>query len=816
MEPRVATVSGGKVQAAADYWPDGSEVDKWFRQEPKPRKGAQARTFNILDYGVIQDSTIVQTEAIQRAIDAAAKRGGTVLIPKGVFRSGALFFKPRTHLFFEDGATLKGSGDISDYPDAQVHIEGVLQPYAAAIINARGVNGFTISGKGIIDGDGAHWWDEFWQRREENPDCTNLEVRRPRMISIDGSNDVLIEDVSLRNAGFWNIHLYKCERVRLKGVSVFAPVEPVRAPSTDGVDIDACRRVHIRSCNFATGDDLIAVKGGKGPWADEDPDNGTNSEILVEDCSFGHGSGVLVFGSECIEARNVIVRNSKVHGTTRLLWLKMRPDTPQDYSDILVEKIKGDVDRIFYVKPWTQFFDLKGRSDIPMSYASGISFRNCDLKCRIQESVERDSTQFLLSGVSWPSNKIRFTYNTSEEKVGPYTLEDPLVFADGRAVESVADWKERRKEILSIFEREMYGRIPEPCPVYVDSLEGGVTLAGFALRKQFRMWFREDRTGPGIDWLVLYPRNAQGPVPAVIMLNYYGNHTILSDTQIVVPDCWLDDSKTYKISGNRASEAGRGLFENRNMLTVFPVDMILARGYAFVTACYGDVSADPEDTYLQNDLPWGGVFSLWPDAGRADGPRSLGAWAWALMRGMDMISADPSIDASKVVVAGSSRLGKAALLAGAYDERFAAVVLNQTGGGGVPLAKRDFGEHVRSETARFTHWFSPAYAKYAGCEAKEMPFDQHLLVSCIAPRPLLVQGFDNPWFDTHGEFLCLKAASPVWTFLGASGLPDVEWPADYDTSAIGPCLGYVRRDQGHGIAAIDWTWLLDFADGALR
>ncbi len=445
-----------------------------------------------------------------------------------------------------------------------------------------------------------------------------------------------------------------------------------------------------------------------------------------------------------------------------------------------------------------------------------IKFTLCDLKCRIQENVEKDSTQFSLDGVSWPSNKIRFTYNTDESKVGPYSLEDPLRFADGRPVLSAPEWRERRGEILSLFEREMYGRIPDSCPVYLDSLEGGSTLAGFGRRKQVRMWFDDARTGPHIDWLILYPAQAREPVPAVILLNYYGNHTIVSDPQVLVPECWLDDSKTYRISGNRASEEGRGLFQDRNLLTVYPVDMILARGYAFVTACYGDVSPDPEDPELQKQIALQGVFDLWPDSGKEGGPRSLGAWAWALMRGMDMIEADPALDASRVLLTGSSRLGKAALLAGAYDERFAAVVLNQTGGGGVPLAKRDFGEHVRSESARFTHWFSPAYAKYAGCEASTMPFDQHLLVSCIAPRPLLVEGFDNPWFDTRGEFLCLEAASPVWRFLGAEGLPDVDWPDDYDTSAIGPVLGYVRRDQGHGIAAIDWTWLLDFADRALR
>ena len=97
-----------------------------------------------------------------------------------------------------------------------------------------------------------------------------------------------------------------------------------------------------------------------------------------------------------------------------------------------------------------------------------------------------------------------------------------------------------------------------------------------------------------------------------------------------------------------------------------------------------------------------------------------------------------------------------------------------------------------------------------------MPFDQHLLVSCIAPRPLIVEGFDKPWFDTHGEFLCLKAASPVWEFLGVPGLPDVEWPDDGDASAVGSHLAYIRRSGEHGLSDIDWTWLLDFAGSALR
>ena len=119
-----------------------------------------------------------------------------------------------------------------------------------------------------------------------------------------------------------------------------------------------------------------------------------------------------------------------------------------------------------------------------------------------------------------------------------------------------------------------------------------------------------------------------------------------------------------------------------------------------------------------------------------------------------------------------------------------------------------------SEVDHFGYWWCREFAKYAGRE-KDLPFDQHMLVSCIAPRPLLVEGFNNPWFDTHGEFLCLQAASRVWRFLGAEGLPEVEWPQSYDTSAIGPTLGYVRREGGHGIAPIDWEWTLNFAENNL-
>ncbi|MBR2838632.1 MAG: hypothetical protein IKE55_07615 [Kiritimatiellae bacterium] len=153
------------------------------------------------------------------------------------------------------------------------------------------------------------------------------------------------------------------------------------------------------------------------------------------------------------------------------------------------------------------------------------------------------------------------------------------------------------------------------------------------------------------------------------------------------------------------------------------------------------------------------------------------------------------------------------MLAAARDERFAVCVPNQCGGGGVCLAKRNFGENVKTELLEFPHWYCKAYAKYAEDPAKTLTFDQHLLLASIAPRAVLVQGFDaSPWMDCKGEFLACRAAAPVWEFLGAGTMPSVPYPGNFETSAIGRSLGYVRRSEDHGIAACDWRWMLDFAD----
>ena len=409
--------------------------------------------------------------------------------------------------------------------------------------------------------------------------------------------------------------------------------------------------------------------------------------------------------------------------------------------------------------------------------------------------------------------------NYDVSKIVPYTLEDPLTFVDGRKVATAADWAERRKEILGIFAKEMYGEEPpKPDVLVTDLVDEKPAIDGHAIRRQYKMWFRQDRTGPCLNWIMWIPKPERKPVPVILFLNYRGNHELVPDDDIQVQQGWTRSNDNT--DGNSSSARTRGRMQNPNLASVFPLGTILARGYAVMSACYCEVSPDPTSSekdprFQQNPFAYTGVFELWGrrDPERTDNITALGAWAWALSRGIDLAERVPELDAKRAVATGCSRLGKAALIAAARDERFAVCVPNQTGGGGVPLAKRDYGENISTENRSFTHWYCRAYAKYAEAPWKTMPFDQHLFVACIAPRALLVEGFDKPWFDTEGEYLAVKAASPVWKLLGKDGMPDVAWPADYDTSAIGRHLGYVRRPQNHGISAYDWKWMMDFADG---
>ncbi len=265
-----------------------------------------APRFKLTDHGVVNDSTVVQTVAIQRVIDKAeAMGGGEIIVPSGTFLSGALFFKPGTTLRLEEGAVIKGSDNIEDYPLIPSRMEGRSIYYHAALINAYHVDGFEINGPGTINGNGYKFWVQFWDNveraREENRSWTNLEVRRPRLAFLWGCDNARLSGVRMINSAFWTSHFYLCNDLIVENCEVQAPREPVRAPSSDAIDLDGCHRVIVRGCYLNCDDDGVCLKGGKGVFAHKSHENDSVTDVLVEGCVFGpnlHGTLTLAAASE--------------------------------------------------------------------------------------------------------------------------------------------------------------------------------------------------------------------------------------------------------------------------------------------------------------------------------------------------------------------------------------------------------------------------------------------------------------------------------------------------------------------------------------
>lgn len=371
--------------ASVEKWPDGTVMDAWFKDTAKIDVATLGRQYVLTDYGIIAGSRQVQTQQIQAVIDRCAQEGGgVVVVPEGEFLTGALFFKQGTHLHVREGGVLKGSDRIIDYPILMTRIEGETCKYFSALINADGLNGFTISGKGTIDGNGLSYWQEFWIRRQWNPQCTNKDAQRPRLTYISNSKNVTIQDVHLINSPFWTNHVYKSDHVRYLDCYIYAPTENIYAPepkrgapSSDAIDVDACTDVLIDGCYMHVNDDAVVMKGGKGTWADKDETNGPCERILIQNCRYGRVHGCLTLGSEAIHCRNIILRNCMSESADRVLWLKMRPDTPQHYEYVTVENITGKCGCFLFIHPWTQFFKPGDRKDMPLSRCNNVTINNC-------------------------------------------------------------------------------------------------------------------------------------------------------------------------------------------------------------------------------------------------------------------------------------------------------------------------------------------------------------------------------------------------------------------------------------------------------
>lgn len=400
-----------------EFFPDGTPIDEWFYDIHVPKLEDMGKQYILTDYNILDDGK-VHTKEIQQLIDTAADNGGGVIVvPRGTYLSGSLYFRQGTHLYISEGGILKGSDDISDYDLKTTRIEGETCLYFMALINVDSVDGFTMFGPGTVDGNGLKSWKAFWLRRKWNPECTNKDEQRPRLVYISNSRNVLIADVNLINSHFWTTHIYKCNHVKYINCNIYSPATPVKAPSTDAIDIDVCTDILVKNCRMEVNDDAVVLKGGKGPWADTLQENGASERVIVEDCIYGFCHACLTCGSESVYSKNVIMRRCRIKDGYTLLCLKMRPDTPQHYEYIVVEDVQGKTDSFININKWKQFFDLKDRKDIPLSFVNHIWMKNCRMECETYFNVEKDETQYYLSDFVFENLKITAEKDGFDSKV---------------------------------------------------------------------------------------------------------------------------------------------------------------------------------------------------------------------------------------------------------------------------------------------------------------------------------------------------------------------------------------------------------------
>jgi hypothetical protein len=396
--------------------------------------------------------------------------------------------------------------------------------------------------------------------------------------------------------------------------------------------------------------------------------------------------------------------------------------------------------------------------------------------------------------------------NYQEEDVPDYVLPDILIRNNGKEVTRVEEWEgERKPEILAQFEEHVYGRFPAEQLRMRAAVadQNDHALCGLATRKNVTLTFSNDKgESRTVDLIIWLPTGVEQPVPVFLGLNFYGNHTVQPDPEIPITENYVRNNVTFNIFDHRADDLSRGVRAYR-----WPLHRILARGFGLATLYSGDLDPDYDDGF-ENGLH--ALVQASPP-GVKDEWSTLSAWSYGLSKAMDYLVTDPRIDAGKVAVIGHSRMGKAALWAGAKDERFSLVISNDSGCGGAALSRRAYGETVKAINDRFPHWFGKRFRDYSEKEG-DLPVDQHMLLGLMAPRALYVASAeDDQWADPKGEYLSLFHAAPVYQLFGLETFGDAAPPAVNKARVAGQTAYHVRTGE-HDITPFDWERYMDFAD----
>ena len=373
-----------------------------------------------------------------------------------------------------------------------------------------------------------------------------------------------------------------------------------------------------------------------------------------------------------------------------------------------------------------------------------------------------------------------------EAQVPPYDLPPLLLTAEGRRITTPEEWFNiRRPQIMGLFGNLIYGTVPEPASPLRRAFTVDQTdrhfLQDTATRKVVRVGFANDRGQAEMQLVVITPNGRDTPAP-ILMLNTFD--TTHGDAFDAAPD--------------RPGRLRNGI----------PLGDILRRGWGFAAVYQQDLVGHNEVTFSK------GIHPLFYRPGQSF-PKAhecgvIAAVAWGFSRALDYLATDSDCDARRVALMGHSKMGKATLWAAAQDQRFALAIAAQSGCGGAALWRRKTGETLAKMATRFPYWLCRNAGKYVNNE-DDLPVDQHMLLACIAPRPVyLAGGQEDRWADPLGQYETAWQAGEVYRLLGKSALTDRR-PPPLDQAIIDSAVGFHNRPGGHSVQDDDWNHFLDFA-----
>ena len=391
--------------------------------------------------------------------------------------------------------------------------------------------------------------------------------------------------------------------------------------------------------------------------------------------------------------------------------------------------------------------------------------------------------------------------NFDESKVAPLrNLPDPLTLNNGKKViSSKVWWNQRRPEIVELFDKDIYGRVPRITPKVNWETKSKVSekVGDISVVTEQLLGHVDNSSYPlisvDIQLTLTVPANTAGPVPVIMEFG-------LSPETLAAIKKRFTDAQWATFQGTGPSWQ----------------QQVLGKGWGYAILIPTTVQADNGAGLTEGII---GLVNRGQPR-RLDDWGALRAWAWGASRALDYLATDKLVDSEQVGIEGLSRYGKAALVTMAYDQRFAIGFIGSSGAGGAKILRRDFGEQIENiaSTAEY-HWMAGNFLKYAGpSNANDLPVDAHELIALCAPRPVFIssgsQEVEGGWVDARGMFLGAVEAGPVYQLLGKKDLGTAEFPAP-ETSLIDGDIAFRQHSGGHTTGP-NWPTFLTFASRYLK